>query len=441
MLRAKPAAGTAQNGMGDVDPLSFEVLVAIFLLLYVPIAYYYVWLLPPSVGIDYPTYYQAARATFVEGRSPYGLGAFRGLPGFGIETVQPYLSAPPSLLVYWPLAKLSPASARALFLIVGQLCYIASIWIILFRLTPAIRNEPLQRLSLILSLVYLLSFDPAFSTLGTGDQSFLVLFLVCLTLAALRQRTSDWRIALPLSIAILMKTYPALLLLPLLFRRRYRAFSLTVIFLGASTALSFLALPQGTWQSWWSEMLPLTGYINTRLPLAIAWNQSLNAFVMRLFQENYFSKAPVFLPFITRPAIIALVLLSLGTTCVVAARRARLGYTELSRDSEAAAFVCLSFLLPPLAWDHHLVYVLPVVNLVIAMIVTGAVSRSLAVILFAALFAMAWKLPLGSKEITQGWWTLLISAKLYPVIILWAFFVTRLFRQPSVRLSPSGEAA
>ena len=412
----------------SLDFLSREVLVGLFLLFYVPIAYYFVWLLPSNIGIDYPTYYHAARLVFLNGKSPYGVHAFDGLPGWNGETVQPYLSLPPSLLVFWPLAKLHDSGARAIFLLVNQLCWLGSIWLILFRLTPTIANKRLREISLALSLVYLLSFDPVVSTLGTGNPSLIILFLVCLALSAVRWNAPSWRVALPLSAAIILKSYPALFLLPLLFRRRYRTVAATLIALGLCVAASSIVLPGHIWQSWARDMLPLTGYINTRLPLAIAWNQSLNAFVMRLFRENYFSRAPLFFPTLAKPAIVILALALVGLTCFLSWRKAKVAHSLASDDYEMAAFVCLTFLIPPLAWDHHLVYVLPAVPVIISRLVSGAVSRGMTVLLAAALFVMAWKVLLDSHNIREGWWTLLISVKMYPVLIFWCFCVVRLFR-------------
>ncbi len=410
-----------------LDPLAWQSLLGLLLLLYVPTCYYYGWLLPPSIGIDFPTYYQAARLVFLEGKSPYGLHAFKGLPGFMTETVQPYLSSPPSLLVFWPLARLSPAGARALYLLVSQLCYAGSVWLILLKLTPSYRDSRLHKVTLCFCLVYMLRFDPALSTLGTGEASFVTLFLICLALVALRDDSPAWRIALPLALAILLKTYPAFLLLPLFFRKQYRAIGLTVTYLGMSVVIASLVLPGNIWRSWYTDFLPLTGYINTRLPLAIAWNQSLNAFVMRLFQENYFSKAPLFHPSFTKPVILTAVYILVGGTALCSFRIAK-AHTEASKDDEISAYLLLIFLIAPLSWDHHLIYILPAVAVVISLIFSNATSSGAATIVVAGLVLMAWKLPLGSRDITQGWLTLLISAKLYPVLILWMFFVYRLYR-------------
>lgn len=393
-------------------------------------AYYFGWMLPPGVGIDYPTYYHAARFAFLERRSPYG-PAFAGIPGFHTEVVQPYLSLPPSLLIFWPLAKLSPANAQLLFVSVSLLCYAGSIWLILFKLTPANRDGRLRDFALVFSLTFMLSFDPAFSTLGTGDASFITLFLICLTLAAIRSGSSSWRIALPLTIAILLKSYPALLLIPLLARKQYRAIAWTSLFLIISAVGAKQVLPPHTWRSWYTDFLPVTGYINTRLPLAIAWNQSLNAFVMRLLQENYFSRAPLFHPLLTKPVIVGTVIAIVGVTSFCSFRLARTQRSEASNDYEMSAYVLLMFLIAPIAWDHHLVYVLPAATVVISLIFSEEISQNTAAILVAALLVMAWQLPLGSKDITEGWLTLLISAKLYPVLILWLFFVRRLYRAGS----------
>ena len=412
-----------------IDSLSRQILIGLFLLIYIPIFYYYGWVLPLSIGIDYPTYFHAARLAFVEGRSPYGPHAFDGIPGHMTEAVQPYLSLPPSLLVFWPLAELSPANARLLFVLVSQICYVGSILLILFRLTPLSRNGQLRDITLGFSLIYMLCFDPALSTLGTGEASFLILFLICLALSGFKNGSSPWRVALPLSVAILLKTYPAFLLLPLLFRKQYREIGLTGLFLTMFTGIAALVLPGNIWHSWLTDMLPLTGYINTRLPLAIPWNQSLNALVMRLFQENYFSKAPLFHPSLTKPVIVLLVFIIVGATSLCSFRIARTEHSESSKADEISAYLLLTFLIAPLAWDHHLIYILPAATVVISLLLSGSISRTATTVMVVALFLMAWKLPLGSFDKTQSWETLFISIKLYAVVVLWLFFINRLLRQ------------
>jgi peptidoglycan/LPS O-acetylase OafA/YrhL len=84
------------------------------------------------------------------------------------------------------------------------------------------------------------------------------------------------------------------------------------------------------------------------------------------------------------------------------------------------------FLVAPLSWDHHLVYILPTVVLAIRYLASGKVGPKGSTIMVAALFLLAWNIPLDQPGWKDGWWTLLISVKFYSVMALWIFFVCRI---------------
>jgi alpha-1,2-mannosyltransferase len=418
----------AESNLAITDVRSKRFLWALFAFFYIPLIYYYGCILPPSIGIDYPSYFHAARFVFIEGKIPYGLDAFNGITGHIGGKVQPYIYPPPSLLAFWPLAKLSTENARLAFLTASHLAYLSSIWLILFRLTPLPRDERLRAIVLGLSLIYMLCSFSALDTLATGQINFVALMFICLALAALRQKAPSWQIALPLSIAIVLKTYPVLLLLPLLFRRRFRAIIYTCFLFAAFAAFATLVLPAHIWRSWFIEVLPLGGYANNRIPAAFCWNQSINAFVMRLFQEEYFSKAPLPYPLLAKPVATALVSLVIGATVFFSFRASRQLTRETRGDEDIAAFLLMIYLIAPLSWDHHLVYIFPAGVLAISLLGSGQIQGKSSVIIAAALLLLAWRIPIDRLDITRSWWTLLMSAKLYPVIVLWLFFLHRLHK-------------
>ena len=430
--------GTSANKRVFTPQNSNRLLWALFFLLYLPILYYRGWTLPFDVGIDYPSYLQAARMVFLRGKTPFGLDVFNGIAGFGGGKVQPYIYPPPSLLAFWPLAKLQLADARTAFIVLSHLCFLGSVCLILFRLTPLPKDQQARELTLGVFLIYILSVNAVPDTFGNGQVNFIVLFFICLAIAAFRKGSSAWLIALPLSIAILLKTYPVLLLLPLLFRRRYKAILFTCGFFAAFTAVAYAVLPRSVWLSWFVEVVPLGGYANNRFPAAFCWNQSINAFVMRLFQENYFSRAPLYYPSLAKPVAIGLALLVIGVTMLYSFRASRAIDPEAGGDDDMAAFLLMTYLVAPLSWDHHLVYILPAAVLAISLIISRAVRGSMAVIVAASLLLVAWRFPVDRLDIVTGWWTLLMSAKLYPVVLLWLFFIRRLSKSRTNPVSSDG---
>jgi Glycosyltransferase family 87 len=413
------------------DRHSRQLLWGLFIFFYIPIAYYYGWTLLSGISVDFPTYYHAARLAFVEGKTPYGFTTFDAISAEMGRRVHPYLYPPPSLLAFWPLAKLSLASGQAAFLVVSHLCYLGSIWLMLDTLTPLPADQRRREITLGLSLVYLLCFDPALATLAIGQINLIALFFICLALAALKRGSSAWCIALPLSAAILLKTYPVLLLPLLAFRRQFRAIALTCVFFGIYTAIAALALPGEIWTSWFHDILPAGGYANNQIAAAGPWNQSINGFVSRLLLKNDFCSAPLAHPFLAKPVATVLALMVVGLTLFFSFRLSKQGGYQRSGDDEISAFLLMIFLIAPLSWDHHLVYVLPAALLAISLIVNGSTGGKVAVTLAAALFLTAWRIPFDHPALMHGWWTLLISVKFYPVTVLWLFFVRRLHRSGS----------
>lgn len=420
---------------------SEHILVGLFLFLYLPLTFHYGWVLLGNLTVDFPSYYYAARLAFVEGKTPYGFAAFDPITAQLGRKVHPYLYPPPSLLAFWPLARLSVLHAQAAFLAVSHFCYLGSIRLLLTKCLPPFPNRRLHDLTLCASLVYLFCFDPAHATLALGQVNLVTLFCICVMLSALLRDSPAWCIALPLSIAILLKTYPVLLLPLLLFRRKSRAALYTCLMFGLYAAIAALVLPHEVWTSWFAEILPAGGYANNGISAAGPWNQNINGFVTRLFQANQFSEAPLAHPSLAKPVATILAVVIVGVTCACSFRLARRDVRHMVQSDECAAFLLMIFLIAPLSWDHHLVYILPAAVLAIRLIANGETGRTATALLLAALFLMAWKIPFDHPALMHGWWTLLISIKFYPVVALWLFFITRLLRKAVPLPHPQDETA
>ncbi|MFL6529631.1 MAG: glycosyltransferase family 87 protein [Chthoniobacterales bacterium] len=404
------------------------VLVALVIFLYTPFAYYHGVKLLPGGSVDFPTYHYAAEMVFLEGKSPYPPGAFDTASDQMGTLVVPYLYPPPSLLAFAPLALLSFSPGKTLMILASHVCYLWAIWLLLTRLTPLPTERRLRDLTIILSLVYLFLFDPAIVTLQLGQVNLIVLPFLFLALAGMRSNATAWKIALPLSIAILLKTYPALLLVPLLFRRQFKAIALTCAFFGVYTAIAALVLPLDVWSTWFQYVLPKGGYTNHEAS-AMLWNQNINAFVSRLLIGDPLAQAPLPFPSVAKPIATAFGLTVLGSTAYFAFRSARRDGQRTMSDTEIATFLLTIFLIAPLSWEHHLVYVLPAASVALCFLVERRTDWVPGVLIAAALCLIAWRVPFADESLRHGWWTLLISIKFYAALALWAFFLARLRRE------------
>jgi alpha-1,2-mannosyltransferase len=409
-------------------PRSRQILFVVFFFFYLPVLYYWGWVLTKAPEIDFPSFYFAAQAVFIDGISPYGPSAFK-IPSLALGwRVNPFLYPPPSLIALWPLAELDILPAQTAFLVVSHLCFLGSLWLILTKLTRFTADLCGREVILGISLVYALSFDPVLKTLGLGQVNLIVLFFLCLTLTALKDGASAWRLALPLSIAILLKTYPVLLFVPLFFRKRFGAIGLTCAFFAIFAGIAAFVVPEAAWRDWFFHVMPTGGYADNAISAGFGWNQSMNGWVTRLLVTSRFGPAPLPYPGLAKPLAIGLATLVVGVTAALSYRLSKREDYREHGDDEIAAYLLMIFLIAPLSWDHHLVYILPAATLAIGLIASGSTGRGTTAVLVAALFLMAWNIPLDHPDLKTGWWTLLISIKFYSAAALWILFVTRMHR-------------
>jgi len=428
----------AGSDPATVGAPSKQLLWVLLLFFYIPMAYWFGWLEQPLKLIDYPGFYFAAKLAFVDHKTPYGpyvLDVFEPVSG---GRIYPYLYPPPSLLAFWPLTRLSLANGHKVFTVVSNLCLLGSIWLMLTRLMPLSRDRWLREITIGLYLVYIMCFDGVAVTYWTGQVNFIILFLICLALAAFKNGSSDWRIALPLSAAILVKVYPVLLLAPLFFRKRFRAITLTCIFIAVFSAVSLFVLPADVWSSWLTKVVPEGGYTKMRYLSGTRWNQNINGFMIRLLIWNQYKNLPFDYQSLAKPLAMVLALAVLAATMFYSFRLARRNYHQQSGDDEMAAFLLMIYLVAPLSWDHHLVYILPACLPALSLLVSGSVRGKAKAAILIALFFIAWKLPFLEFNFQGGWWTLLISLKFYGVAFLWLFFINRLRQKYANSLSPAG---
>jgi len=80
----------------------------------------------------------------------------------------------------------------------------------------------------------------------------------------------------------------------------------------------------------------------------------------------------------------------------------------------------MTYLIAPFTWEHHGVFVLPVVLICLQRLLPIWRERvvSLTILTVSAL-VLAWYLPFQSPKLTQGWPTLLISIKCYAAVGIW----------------------
>lgn len=412
----------------DLTTRAKKFLIATFLFFYVPVAYHLGFNLIYGILLDFPSYYYAAQLAFTSSGSPYGFEKFQAVSAMLGRKVHPFLYPPYSLIAFWPFLPFTIQQAQSAFLVLSHLCFLGSLWLILFKITPVDVPTPRRELVIGATLVYVMVFDPALSTLAIGQINLIVLFFMCLALAAIKHDSAPWRIGLPLSLAILLKTYPVLLVLLLLFRRQFKAAFMTLAFLGSFILAAVASLRSEVWRDWFTLIAPFGRYGENAIAAAYVWNQSLNGFVTRLVMPSVFAISPLSQPSLAAPVTAFLAAMVTISTLGLSLLLARRPDCEHYHDDEMSVYLLMIFLVAPLSWDHHLVYTLPALAVVISRLISEKVTGVPGFLLLLSLFILAWKVPLDHPLLHAGWWVLLSSIKLYPVLILWLYFVTRLAR-------------
>ncbi len=330
-------------------------LVTIFFTLYGSFVVNYGWMYRNIPNIDLPSFHAASVGVFHHGESPYDAGRLAVFADRDVR-VFPYLYPPPSLLLIAPLSALTYAGARQAVLFLNHLLVLAmALAIPLYVLRT--RSRHAFALSA-LGLVYLLTFQPLIVTLNHGQVN--ILLLACLVLFWLfASRGRAVLAGLFLALAVLLKSYPIILIPMLLLIRRWREGASAAAWLALATIVSLVALPQAIWRDWLANVLPSGGYACVPAGLfspAAIWNQSLNGFFARAFTESAWSS-----PVSVNPGLAKLLTYVAAGLCVAVAGLAAWRGRNRADSLDRTIIVALPtmYLVAPFSWEHHLVYVLP----------------------------------------------------------------------------------
>ena len=394
-------------------------------LLYLPFVFARGWRYWPIPHTDFPSFYFPAAAALGGGVSPYSADVIDAAAQQLGQQVFPFLYPPPTLLLLAPLTWVEYETAKIAWLVLNHLAILAVVYVLVFRL---LRLTVAQRFTLV-ALAYLFLYEPVAITLDHGQVNLLALLCVCLAWLALREDRHPAAVGIPLAVAILLKTYPALLLVGLLLHRRYRAAAWSVGTLVVISVASLVFLPANLWAEYVTQVAPTAGYGQVPHLLfspAAPWNQSINGLTARLFLDV--DPYAALLPSAALARVVPYVLCAGLVTasialCVVGGRRRE--PTE-ALDLQFSLLLLTMFLVAPLSWEHHLVLVLPAALIAVRRAVAPRGCPVWLVVVALSAVILAWDLPLESPEIASGIWTLGISIKLYAVMGLWLYTAAQL---------------
>ena len=388
----------------------------------------------PPASTDFASYYLAG-AQARAGLSPYDRAAIaaRGHALGFVHEQFPFLYPPPFALAMQPLARLSYARARQVWMLLSTLGLLAALAVtalLMRRQAEALGIEDPR-----LYWVLLAAFVPAVlnsTSVHTDTRAGSVGVLLWLALAttawAMRRRqaaATDAALGIALAAATLVKLAPVVLI-PYAWWRGARR--------GATLALLLLALSMLPALAHWGwgivpdymrrAILPSLGTEN-----GWAHNQSLDGFLSRLFVPSGLLAVPPGAPW---PKHVLSLLLSLavgGVTLGILVRRRR---APALLPVEVGLVVLAFLVLMKITWVHTLAAMLfawPVLMLAILRAAErgAAWARRAGLVACAGFFLAAAHIPVLWGAHWRGPWIVVTGAHLYGLLVLWgtACFVLR----------------
>jgi alpha-1,2-mannosyltransferase len=261
-----------------------------------------------------------------------------------------FIYPPLFAILLLPLSFLPVAAAPAVWLIATHAALATAFWLVFRRLAAS-------RTVTLLAIAVTLAFYPLWAEGSQAQANLPILLLVTLGIAGVgegKQRSAIW-----LGLAAALKLTPALLLVWLVWERRFRAAAWMAGAFSAFTALAALLRPSDS-LTYATRVLPMlaggTAYYS---------NQSISGLAARLFKANPYTTPIVQLPW--EPILVAVVVAALLGYWLLWAPSLALGR---GREFSGITFLPLLPLASAVSWEHHLVILLPLIWVLVAQALT-----------------------------------------------------------------------
>jgi hypothetical protein len=287
---------------------------------------------------DFWSYYWAATQAHTQPAAVYAPIPF---DAFG-RTVPPFVYAPPAILLLKPLSWFQPdTGAWLLFATSVMIAGVAALVVL-----PGLLSSLGVRASLAALLVLSTFLNyPFYASLILGQTNIIVGSLL-LGFYVLHRRSHTVSSSACLALAIVLKLFPAIFLVPLVFRRRFGEVAAVVSIVMLITGVSMMLLPMSLWTDWFDFVAHPSGFAPPGLAAdVLAYNVSLNGTLARMVDASALT---------TSIAAIA------GAAMLALSLRWQASSVVLS-PQETASVALVMFCATPISWGHHLAMVIPLV--------------------------------------------------------------------------------
>jgi hypothetical protein len=280
-------------------------------------------------------------------------------------------------------------------------------------------KDPTLAVSLALATWLSLTFAPAAQTLATGQINFVVLLPLAVIPWLTRHGHERW-VGGTIAVAAMLKLTPALLIVYLLLRRRWRAAGAAVVTIAVLTAVCVLIVGPGVTLASLGQALSVGAG-----DAGLGHNEALFAPILTALGASSTSG----LALLVARGLTAALALALGYWLW---RRPAVDFTdnEDRERAESAGYgvaLCALLLLAPTAWVHHYVWVLPAAAIALGLALRRALASTaigsgvgawitLAVVVLACV-VLGWSLPNGWDTTPHPVVTTFAGLPLWPLLL------------------------
>lgn len=266
----------------------------------------------------------------------------------GHDSVEQFLYPPVAAVLLLPMAMLPLGASKIVFVLINLLAQFAGIAVLFSDRAP-----PQRRVLTVTGWLVVLLLFPFFWGLYLGQANSLVFLACALALRQVRRGDQLGGGAL-LAVAALLKVFPVLLLVLLLFKRQYRAVAASVATMAVLSLLSLPVVGLSTFQRFFTDVVP---EITSRVEPFVR-NQGISGTMHRLFTDNPYVHPIVDSSGLARGVAAVLALTVVGLT-VWGTRRVRLDRTLGRRfELEWGLWLIAAVLVSSISWEHYAVFLL-----------------------------------------------------------------------------------
>ncbi len=270
----------------------------------------------------------------------YGLGDIHDIPNL-----------PTSAFTLLPIAWMEPVTAKIVWNIISVLSLFASVIILCSAFKISIRSNLWPLLVCITFLFY-----PLYYNINLGQSYAVMLLLFSISIYGFKKENL-WLISIPLAMLFLYKGYGVIPLVALLFSKRYKEFSTTVIVTGIVVLITLPIVHFTSWQMYYQNTISVLGLNADASNTAY---QTLNSFLghMMVFNEiknpnALFNISPLLIYWVVQiSGILVLFLFSKK-------------YRETGVLTLFTISIALNVIFAPIAEDYNSVLYLPLIYLTV----------------------------------------------------------------------------